>query len=88
MTPGVNTRTIKNSNSKINNGGLKVKGFIQDQAIILTEPLPENFQDGDEVEIAIVQIKKKIYPFPTFDFGIRDEYLSREKIYESDSNLS
>jgi hypothetical protein len=65
-----------------------VKGFIKDKTIILTDPLPENFQNGDEVEISIVQIRGKKYPFPTFDFGVKEEYLSREKIYESDSNLS
>lgn len=65
-----------------------MKGFIKDQKIILTDPLPQNLQDGDEVEITIIQIKKKRYPFPTFDLSIKDEYLNREHIYESDSNIS
>ena len=65
-----------------------MKGIIKDRVIILTEPLPEHLQDGDEVEIAIVQIRKKNYPFPTFDLGIKDECLSREHIYEPDPNLS
>jgi hypothetical protein len=64
-----------------------MKGFIKDKKIVLTEPLPEDLQDGDEVEISIIPIKKKNYPFPTFDFGINDEYLNREKIYEPDTHL-
>jgi hypothetical protein len=65
-----------------------VKGVIRDQIIILTEPLPENLKDGDEVEISIIQVRKKAYPFPTFDLGIKDEYLNREKIYEPDPSAS
>ncbi|NJO76299.1 MAG: hypothetical protein HC833_22645 [Leptolyngbyaceae cyanobacterium RM1_406_9] len=65
-----------------------MKGFIKNKAIILTDPLPENLRDGDEVEISIVQIRGKKYPFPTFNFGIKDEYLSRENIYEPNSNIS
>jgi hypothetical protein len=65
-----------------------MKGFIKDKTIVLTEPLPEDLQDGDEIEISIIQIRKKNYPFPTFDLGIKDNYLNRERIYESDPNLS
>ena len=65
-----------------------MKGFVKDKQIVLTDPLPEDLQDGDEIEISIIQIKKKPYPFPTFDLGIKNEYLSREKIYEPDPNLS
>mgnify|MGYP001047024939 CR=1 FL=1 len=32
-----------------------MKGYIQSKNIVLTEPLPEQFRDGDEVEIAIVK---------------------------------
>ena len=65
-----------------------MKGYIQDQAIALLEPLPEDFQNGDEVEITIKTIakKKKIYPFPVFDLKIKDEYLDRAKIYGLDPN--
>jgi hypothetical protein len=65
-----------------------MKAFIKDNQIYLTDPLPENLQNGDEIEISIVQIKKKKYPFPTFNLGVKDEYLNRERIYESDSHLS
>jgi len=65
-----------------------MKGFVKDKQIVLTDPLPEDLQDGDEIEISIIHIKKKHYPFPTFDLGIKNEYLSREKIYEPDPNLS
>ncbi|MEO1124896.1 MAG: hypothetical protein AAFX95_12515 [Cyanobacteria bacterium J06639_16] len=64
-----------------------MKGFIKNKTIVLTDPLPENFHDGDEVEISIVRTRKKTYPFPVFDLGIKDDYLKREHIYESDSNL-
>ena len=65
-----------------------MKGFVKDKQIVLTDPLPEDLQDGDEIEISIIQIKKKPYPFLTFDLGIKNEYLSREKIYEPDPDLS
>jgi hypothetical protein len=65
-----------------------MKGYVKDKSIVLTDTLPDNLQDGDEVEFTIIQVKKKQYPFPTFDLGIKNEYLSRERIYESDSNLS
>ena len=58
-----------------------MKGYIQGQTIILTEPLPENFFEGEEVEVVINIISKQKYPFPTFKLGIKDEYLKREKIY-------
>jgi DNA replicative helicase MCM subunit Mcm2 (Cdc46/Mcm family) len=64
-----------------------MKGYINDQSIILTDTLPDNLQEGDEVEITITEIKKKNYPFPTFDLGVKEQYLNREKIYEKDSNL-
>jgi hypothetical protein len=59
-----------------------MKAFIKDQKICLTDPLPENLQDGDEIEISIVRIKKRNYPFSTFNLGIKDEYLNRECLYE------
>lgn len=65
-----------------------MKGFIKSKKIILTEPLPDDFQDGDEIEISIVHVRRKSYPFPVFDLGVKDEYLNRERIYESDSHLS
>ena len=63
-----------------------MKGYIQDQAIALLEPLPDDFQNGDEVEIIIVTIakKKKIYPFPVFDLKVKDDHLDRAKIYALD----
>jgi hypothetical protein len=64
-----------------------MKGYIHDQSIILTETLPNNLENGDEVEITIVEIQKKRYPFPTFNLGVKDQYLNREKIYEQDSDL-
>ena len=65
-----------------------MKGVIKDKTIVLMDPLPTDLQDGDEVEISIVYIRKKAYPFPVFELGIKDEYLNRENIYESSSYLS
>jgi hypothetical protein len=65
-----------------------MKGIIKDKKIILTDPLPEDLQDGDEIEISIIQVKKKSYPFPTFNLGVKDEFLNRERIYEPDSRIS
>lgn len=64
-----------------------MKGYIQGQTIILLEKLPENIKEGDRVEIAITPIVKEYYPFPTFDLGVKDEYLSREKIYEQEPDI-
>lgn len=61
-----------------------MKGYIKGKTIILTDSLPENIKDGDEVEVSFSVIPKLKYCFPTFKLGIKDEYLQREKIYESD----
>jgi len=55
-----------------------MKGYfdIQGQTIILLEPLPENLRES----IALNPPKK--YPFPTFQLGVKEEYLNRETIYE------
>jgi hypothetical protein len=73
-----NLRSIKTGDLKI------MKGYIKGQSIILIQPLPENIQDGDEVEVSLCVVPQKKYPFPTFNLEIKDEYLKREKIYESD----
>ena len=64
-----------------------MKGDIQGQTIILLETLPDHLQDSDEVDISITPIVKEIYPFPTFYLGVKDEYISREKIYEQEPNI-
>jgi hypothetical protein len=56
-----------------------VKGYTKDKTIILVEALPEAIQDGDEVEVSITLVSKRKLPFPTFDLGVKDEYLNREK---------
>ncbi|MBE9233081.1 MULTISPECIES: hypothetical protein [Nostocales] len=61
-----------------------MKGYIQNQTIILQDSLPDTLQNGDEVEIVIIPIKKRKYHFPTFKLDIKEEYLDREKIYEQD----
>lgn len=61
-----------------------MKGYIQNQTIILQDSLPNTLQNGDEVEIVIISIKKQKYHFPTFKLNIKEEYLDPEKIYEQD----
>lgn len=61
-----------------------MKGYIKGQSIILIDKLPGNLKEGDEVEVAIAPITQKNHPFPTFNLGVKDEYLKREKIYEQD----
>jgi hypothetical protein len=64
-----------------------MKGYIKGKNIILLENIPENLKEGDEVEVLINSIPKEDYPFPTFELGIKEEYLDREKIYESEQNI-
>lgn len=64
-----------------------MRGYIQGKRIVLVDELPEELKDGDEVEISITPVSKPQYPFPTFKLSVKDEYLKREKIYESDQDL-
>jgi len=59
-----------------------VKGYVEGTKIILLETLPEDIKDGDEVDITITPLYQDNYPFPTFELGVKDQYISREKIYE------
>lgn len=43
-----------------------MKGYIKGKTIILTDSLPENIKDGDEVEVSFSVIPKLKYCFPTF----------------------
>ena len=62
-----------------------MKGYIQGQKVILLESLPDDIQEGDEVEIIIQPKAKKKYRFPTFKLGVKDDYLNRDKIYEQEN---
>jgi hypothetical protein len=64
-----------------------MKGYIKDQVIILLEALPETIKEGDNVEVTISPVSTPSYPFSTFELGVKDEYLNREKLYEPDANL-
>jgi hypothetical protein len=64
-----------------------MKGYIQGNTIILLDKLPENISDGDKVEIELIAKPQDNYPFPTFNLSIKEEYLNREKIYETEQNL-
>ncbi len=61
-----------------------MKGDIKGKTIILQDLLPAEVNEGEEVEVIIVPLNKKKYNFPTFNFGIKDEFLQRENIYERD----
>ncbi len=63
-----------------------MKGYIKNKTIVLIDPLPEDLQDGDEVEVSVTPAVKQTLPFPTFNLGIKDEYLERNRIYEQDPN--
>jgi hypothetical protein len=65
-----------------------MRGYIQDQSIVLVDALPEELANGDAVEITIQAVKKTHLPFPTFNLGIKEEFLDRDKIYGHDQNLS
>ncbi|MGK7897839.1 MAG: hypothetical protein AB4372_30540 [Xenococcus sp. (in: cyanobacteria)] len=61
-----------------------MKGYIKGKNIILLENISKNLKEGDEVEILINPVPEEKYPFPTFELGVKEEYLDREKIYESE----
>ena len=66
---------------------ITMKGYIKDQVIILLEKLPDTIKEGDNVEVTITPVSKPAYPFPTFNLGVKTEYLNRENLYESDANI-
>ncbi len=51
-----------------------MKGYIQDESIILTESLPEGIRNGDEVEVVITVLKKREQPNPNTILGLADDY--------------
>lgn len=63
-----------------------MKGYIKGKTIILNEPLPADINEGEEVEVIII-VRQRKYNFPTFKFGIRDESLNREDIYERTQDI-
>ena len=54
-----------------------MKGYIKGKNIILLESIPDNFKEGDRVDISIDPLPEADYSFPTFKLGIKDEYLNR-----------
>ncbi len=61
-----------------------MKGYIKGKNIVLLENIPENIKEGDLVDILITPVPKENYPFPTFELGVKEGYINREKIYESE----
>jgi hypothetical protein len=64
-----------------------MKGYIKGKNLIFLENIPKNLKDADEVNTSIIPISEENYPFPTFELGVKDEYLNREKIYESEQDI-
>jgi hypothetical protein len=64
-----------------------VRGYVRNKSIILIDALPEEIEEGDEVELTIMLTAKQKFSFPTFDLEVKDEYLHREKMYEPDSDI-
>lgn len=58
-----------------------MKGYIKGKSILLKDSLPLGFNEGEEVEVIVMPVKKT-YNFPTFKLGIKEESLRRERIYE------
>ncbi|MBD2772294.1 hypothetical protein [Iningainema tapete] len=63
-----------------------MKGYIKGKTIILEDKLPDDLNEGEQVEVIVIPLKKK-YNFPTFQLGVKDEYLTREKIYEREQDI-
>lgn len=60
-----------------------MESHIKGKSIVLLENMPKNITKGDRVDISINPLPEVDYSFPTFELGIKDEYLNREKIVES-----
>lgn len=83
----------------INVSGLKPEQIEQIQAIIEAFKAKNTLEDSDssqintktkdidEVDILITPWSTDNYPFPTFELEVKDEYISREKIYEREENI-
>lgn len=63
-----------------------MKGYIKGKTIILEDKLPDDLNEGEQVEVIVIPLKKK-YNFSTFQLGVKDEYLTREKIYERERDI-
>jgi hypothetical protein len=61
-----------------------MKGYVKDKSIVLIDSLPKDIQEGDEVEVVVTLVAKRKYSFPTFKLGVKEDYVNRDKIYESD----
>jgi hypothetical protein len=55
-----------------------MRGYIQDQSIVLTEAVPSRFSNGDEVEIVIVSKQA-----PSANLNLGNEYQSLAKQWDA-----
>ncbi len=63
-----------------------IKGIVKGNSIILQEPLPEQeLKEGKQVEVIILPPKKPVHRFRTFQLGIKEEALERERLYGEDT---
>lgn len=63
-----------------------IKGVVKGNSIILQEPLPEQeLKEGEEVEVIILPPKRLVHRFRTFQLGVKEEALDRERLYGEDT---
>jgi hypothetical protein len=55
-----------------------MRGFIQDQSIVLTEAIPSRFSNGDEVEIVIVSKQA-----PSTNLNLGNDYQALVKQWDA-----
>ena len=61
---------------------MKAQGIIKGKNIVLKQlPSDKKITEGSRVEVIILPLKKKLHRFSTFKFGVKKEYLNRERIY-------
>jgi predicted DNA-binding antitoxin AbrB/MazE fold protein len=63
-----------------------IKGVVKGNSIILQEPLPEpELKEGEQVEVIILPSKRPAHRFRTFQLGVKEEALDRERLYGEDT---
>jgi hypothetical protein len=55
-----------------------MRGYIQDQSIVLTEAIPSSFSNGDEVEIVIIS-----KPSPSIHLKLGNDYQALAKQWDA-----
>jgi hypothetical protein len=62
---------------------MKIQGVIRGSTIVLKKlPSDDQIHEGANVEVIVLPTQKNPHRFSTFKFGVKQEYLSREAMYE------